>query len=80
MDLSIEDSTYLVQWEPPPAKPGGVKNLTYAGVEESLSIREQLKMSAGEAFDEVRIKSYASDVGLQVSHRVDIEVSSESAI
>ena len=64
----------------PPALPGDLKSLTYAGVEESLSIREQLKVSDGEAFDEVCIKSMPYDVGLQVSHRVDTEVSSESAI
>jgi hypothetical protein len=48
------------------------------GVEESLSIREQLNVSDGEAFNEVCIKSMAYDAGLQVSHRVDTEVSSES--
>ena len=63
----------------PPALPGDLKSLTYAGVEESLSIREQLKVSDGEAFDEVCIKSMPYDVGLQVSHRVDTEVSSKSA-
>jgi len=62
----------------PPALPGDLKSLTYAGVEESLSIREQLKVSDGEAFDEVCIKSMPYDVGLQVSHRVDTEVSSKS--
>ena len=64
----------------PPALPGDLKSLTYAGVEESISIREQLKVSDGEAFDEVCIESMPYDVGLQVSHRVDTEVSSESAI
>lgn len=64
----------------PPALPGDLKSLTYAGVEESLSICEQFKVSDGEAFDEVCIKSMPYDVGLQVSHCVDTEVSSESAI
>lgn len=71
---------FLVQWEPPPALPEDLKSLTYAGVEESLSICEQLKVSDGEAFDEVCIKSMPYDVGLQVSSRLDTEVSSESAI
>ena len=56
----------------PPALPGDLKSLTYAGVEESLSILEQLKVSDGEAFDEVCIKSMPYDVGLQVSHRVEV--------
>jgi len=51
----------------PPALPGDLKSLTYAGVEESLSIRGQLKVSYGEAFDEVCIKSMPYDVGASIT-------------
>jgi hypothetical protein len=64
----------------PPALPGDLKSLTYAGVKESLSICELLKVSDREAFDEVRIKLMPYDVGLQVSHRMYTEVSKKSAI
>ena len=64
----------------PPALPGDLKSLTYAGVEESLSICEQLKVSDGEAFDEVCIKSMPYDVGLQVSYRLDPKVQAKSTV
>ncbi len=51
--------------------PGDLKSLTYAGAEENLSLRELLKVSYGEASDEVYIKSMPYDVGLRVSHRMD---------
>jgi len=56
---------------PLPALPGDLKSLTYAGAEENLSLRELLKVSYGEASDEVYIKSMPYDVGLRVSHRMD---------
>jgi len=60
--------------------PGDLKSLTYAGGKESLSIRELLKVSDREAFDAVGIKCMPYDVGLQISHRMDGEVSKKSTI
>ena len=64
----------------PPALPGDLKSLTYAGVIESLSICELLRVSDREAFNEVCVKLMPYDVGLQVSHRLDTEVSKKGAI
>jgi hypothetical protein len=54
--------------------------LTYAGVKESLFICELIKVSDGEAFGEVLFKSMPYDVGLQVSHCLDTEVSKKITI